>query len=47
MTVIIMCFLVPFAIVSGIAAPILIGQWVEMKLGLKTPTQPQDRDKTP
>lgn len=38
MSVILMCFLVPFAIVSGVVAPILIGQWVEKRLGLKPPT---------
>lgn len=35
MSLILMCFLVPFAIVSGIASPILIGMWLEKRLGLK------------
>lgn len=34
-TVISMCFAVPFAITAGIAAPILIGAWLEKRLGLK------------
>lgn len=35
MSVILMCFLVAFAIVGGIMTPILIGIWVEKRFGLK------------
>ena len=37
-----MCFLVPFAITSGIAAPILIGQWIEKRFGLSKPKDKSD-----
>lgn len=30
-------FAVPFLIVSGIAVPLLMGEWLEKKLGLKPP----------